>query len=150
MTVKGVPAALLTASLLTACAPVHTSTDPPPTTTRTTVTRVIDADTVEVGALEQPVRVVGIDAPELGTRAGNRAARWAERLLDGEQVTLERATDPHDDPYGRHLAHLRLGGEGARLYSAVAVGQGWAEPVSYPPNDRYADRLERLEPNGRE
>lgn len=133
-------AALSLALLLAACTPADSLG-----TVTAHVTRVIDGDTVEVTGLDVPVRVVGIDSPELDTRAGQQAKRWAQEQLSGERVTLEQATDPDDDPYGRHLAHVRIGGPGGALYSVMAVRQGHAEVATYPPNTRYAEYLRTLE-----
>lgn len=134
--------ALVLALTLTACAPTAlTATDSPPhPPTHTRVTEVIDADTVRVAGLDPSIRIVGIDAPELGTCSGERAADWARKILAGRQVTVEPATAPHDDPYGRYLAHIRMG-RGGRLYARIAVGQGYAEVETWPPNDGYEDVL---------
>ncbi|OUD08483.1 nuclease [Marivivens niveibacter] len=49
--------------------------------------RVRDADTIVVAGV--PVRLNGIDAPELGTRYGRDGKYFMERLLRGRNVTCE-------------------------------------------------------------
>ena len=49
--------------------------------------KVRDADTIVVSGT--PVRLNGMDAPELGTRAGHDARRWMVNHLAGRQVECE-------------------------------------------------------------
>lgn len=44
-----------------------------------------DADTIVVSGT--PVRLNGVDAPELGTRAGQDAKRWMVNYLRGKSIT---------------------------------------------------------------
>ena len=46
-----------------------------------------DADTIVVSGT--PVRLNGVDAPELGTRAGRDARRWMVNYLDGRSIECE-------------------------------------------------------------
>ena len=61
----------------------------------TAQTYVRDADTIVVNGT--PVRLQGVDAPELGTRAGNDARRWMVNYLRGKalecRLTGERTYD---------------------------------------------------------
>ncbi|MEQ3715079.1 thermonuclease family protein [Pseudophaeobacter sp.] len=54
-----------------------------------------DADTIVVGG--KPVRLQGVDAPELNTRSGKNARRWMVNYLAGKsvecQLTGERSYD---------------------------------------------------------
>jgi endonuclease YncB( thermonuclease family) len=92
---------------------------------------VIDGDTLDVGAVR--VRLLGVDAPELGQRCasgrgdgawtcGARAAERLSALVDGAPVSC----DPMGrDGYGRTLAVCRVRGEdiGEAL---VREGLAWA------------------------
>lgn len=49
--------------------------------------KVRDADTIVVSGT--PVRLNGVDAPELGTRAGRDARRWMVNHLAGRRVECE-------------------------------------------------------------
>lgn len=49
------------------------------------VTQVRDGDTIVVAGV--PIRLNGVDAPELGTRAGNSARAFMVRLTRGKTVT---------------------------------------------------------------
>ena len=46
-----------------------------------------DADTIVVSGT--PVRLNGVDAPELGTRAGRDARRWMVNYLNGRSIECE-------------------------------------------------------------
>jgi micrococcal nuclease len=84
------------------------------------VARVVDGDTLHLAVPDSAgettkVRLLGIDAPELGGGArermhfGPEAAAFAERLALGKRVTVyldEQATSR--DRYGRLLAYLEL------------------------------------------
>ncbi|WP_425045276.1 thermonuclease family protein [Primorskyibacter sp. S87] len=49
--------------------------------------QVRDADTIVVSGT--PVRLQGVDAPELGTAAGRDARRWMVNYLGGKRVTCD-------------------------------------------------------------
>lgn len=88
-----------------------TPTDPPPTACQPgPVTRVVDADTIDVGACR--VRLLGVDAPETQWRRrgtpwcadyalGAEAARAVESLTLGRPVTFGRT---EADSSGRDMA----------------------------------------------
>jgi endonuclease YncB( thermonuclease family) len=72
------------------------------------VSRVIDGDTVELSNGEK-VRLIGINAPEIGDFLGEEAKNFLARLVEGKVVHLE--TDYIErDIYGRKLAFLFLDG----------------------------------------
>jgi micrococcal nuclease len=98
------------------------------------ITRVVDGDTVEVGATT--VRLIGIDTPESkkpGTpvECGALAAtRFAERFR-GRRVRLR--TDPTQDTYdryGRLLAYVDLR-DGSGSVNAAQLRAGWAKVYVY-------------------
>lgn len=51
------------------------------------VTKVRDADTVVVQGV--PIRLNGVDAPENGTRAGNKATAAMKQLVSGKNLTCK-------------------------------------------------------------
>ena len=53
------------------------------------VTRVIDADTFETSARKQPVRLANVNAPETGQPGADRATKELQKLIEGQQVTIE-------------------------------------------------------------
>jgi len=79
--------------------------------------RVVDGDTVELMIdqgfsqfTRQTMRLYGIDAPEMNTRAGKEAKAWLEdalMLLEAIYVqTIQLSTKAKRDKYGRFLAVL--------------------------------------------
>jgi micrococcal nuclease len=114
------------------------------------VVRVVDGDTIQVRreGRDVTVRLIGIDAPEVGRYRGQaecfgaRAGEFARGLLDGERVRLEFDRD-RTDPYGRTLAYVYL--DDGRLANVVLVRRGFAVVTIIAPNDRYEDRLRAAE-----
>ncbi len=113
------------------------------------VTRVVDGDTVEVdldGETED-VRYIGVDTPETVKPGepvecfGPQASSFNHRLVEGRRVRLVFGVERRDQ-YGRLLAYVYLGD---RFVNAELIRRGLAETLTIPPNDRYADRLQRLE-----
>jgi micrococcal nuclease len=119
--------------LVSACSS-PTATPGPASDTDGTVTRVVDGDTVHVGAIT--VRLLGIDCPETVKPhtavqcGGPQASAFAHQLLDGAHVTL--AADPAQadkDRYGRSLRYLRL--DDGRDFSKEIVAAGWARVYTF-------------------
>lgn len=120
----------------------------PPTTDSPTVPghvvdRIIDGDTIEVrgagGILPKgqtsTVRLLEIDAPEVGTcYSAEATARIAELLPVGSSVRIERDKDLKD-PYDRYLLYVWNDQEEFVNHSLVSTGH--AEAVLYQPNDKY-------------
>ena len=108
--------------------------------------RVVDGDTLHVrrDGRDVTIRLIGIDAPEVGwygDRAecfGARAGRFASAILDGERVRLE-FDEERLDPYDRTLAYVYL--DDGRMVNVVLVRRGFARVTIYPPNDRHEGRL---------
>ena len=93
------------------------------------VERVWDADsihlTVDLGFHASPAiktRLLGIDAPELGTEAGKSAREWVrERVPEGQAVTVRTFRYP-GDKYGRWLATIEVPGLGDLATALIAAG----------------------------
>jgi micrococcal nuclease len=113
------------------------------------VTRVVDGDTVEVllDGREEDVRYIGVDTPETvkeGTPVecfGPQASAFNHALVEHRRVRLVFDEELRD-VYGRLLAYVYLGD---RFVSAELVRRGLARTLTIPPDDRFADRLKRLE-----
>ena len=101
---------------------------------------VVDGDTIDVliDGKQETVRYIGIDTPERG-QPGYRAATEAnERLLGGGDLYL--VADASDrDRYGRLLRYIYT--TDGQMVNREMVAQGWAQPVEYPPDIRYAAEL---------
>jgi micrococcal nuclease len=120
--------------------PLSACTSAPETTT---VTRVIDGDTVIIGT-GQWVRYIGIDTPEVYPKMeayGMEAWQANRRLVEGKKVRLERDVS-ETDKYGRLLRYVYVDGT---FVNAELVRLGLAEARAYPPDTRYQDLLEKLE-----
>jgi micrococcal nuclease len=113
------------------------------------VTRVVDGDTVEVrlGGETEDVRYIGVDTPETVKPEepvecfGPQASSFNHRLVEHERVRLV-FDEERRDVYGRLLAYVYLGD---RFVSAELARRGLARTLTIPPNDRFAERLKRLE-----
>lgn len=113
------------------------------------VTRVVDGDTIEVqlGGQEEDVRYIGVDTPETVKPGapvdcfGPQASTFNHRLVERRRVRLVFDSERRD-VYGRLLAYVYLGD---RFVNAELVRRGLARTLSIPPNDRFAERLKRLE-----
>jgi micrococcal nuclease len=126
--------------------PLGCSQDSPPPSgpsgSRTaTVTKVTDGDTIRLSGLGG-VRLIGIDTPEVYGRAecfGAEASAFVEDLLPvGTEVRYRLGTEERDR-YGRALAYVWL--RDGRFLNRLLVEQGYAQPLTIPPNVDYADRF---------
>lgn len=109
--------------------------------------RVIDGDTIELtdGRL---VRYIGMDTPEVRRRIGGRwvkdpepfgeaATEMNRQLVEGRTVRLEYDVQTHDR-FGRLLAYVYVGD---LMVNEELVRQGYAQPLTIPPNVRYVQRF---------
>jgi len=94
--------------------------------------------------LAEPVRLLGIDAPDPRQEPwGPEATRHLNQWLQGQTVRLELAAGP-EDAYGRKLAFVWLGDT---LVNERLVAEGWAmaqASMAFTAADRptrYDDRL---------
>ncbi len=120
------------------------------------VAQVYDGDTIRLDSGEK-VRFIGIDTPELHDnpkmrrdierssqdmatikRLGERAWRFSSGLLDGQEIKLEFDVVQRDK-YGRLLAYVYL--TDGRFVNEEIIKNGYAYPMTIPPNVRYADKF---------
>lgn len=109
---------------------------------------VIDGDTVDIdiGGVEERVRLIGINTPETHTDTGvpdcfgPEAFAFTRSLLPvGTEVRLVRDIVGRDD-YDRLLAYVFRRDDGLFVNEAI-IGQGYARPLSIGPNTAYAERF---------
>src|SRR5262245_61880895 len=86
--------ALSPALLLTQCAP-HCA----PAPASVTVTHVVDGDTLDLSSGER-VRLIGIDAPEVGACGADTATARLEALVLGQAVAVPGGARDDTDRYG--------------------------------------------------
>lgn len=123
------------------------SPGPPSATAR--VTRVVDGDTIEVriGGATEDVRYIGVDTPETVKPGapvecfGPQASRFNHRLLAGRRVRLVFGVERRD-AYGRLLSYVYLE---HRFVNAELLRRGFGRTLTIAPNNRFAERFERLE-----
>ncbi len=120
------------------------------------VVRAIDGDTIDVqiGSDREKVRYIGVDTPETrhptkGVQCyGHKASEFNAQLVADEQVRLERDVGERDR-YGRLLAYVHRVRDGL-FVNAELARLGYAQPLSIPPDVRYADRFAELAREARE
>ena len=123
------------------------------------VTKVIDGDTFEIASGEH-VRLIGIDTPEsrVNPKArrdsdrtgediltivsrGKEATNFTKQLVEGKSVRLEFDVGKRDK-YDRLLAYVYL--EDGTFVNEVIIREGYASPLTIPPNVKYADKFLKL------
>lgn len=111
------------------------------------VVKVIDGDTIDVArpgeTAKERVRLIGVDAPETKDPRkpvqcfGKEASQFTSRL-EGKTVWLEYDVEPKDR-YGRTLAYVVL--DDGAFFNLILAEEGYAQPLTIPPNVKYADRF---------
>ena len=113
------------------------------------IVRIVDGDTADIASACRRFRVrfSGVDAPELGTTAGDRARDWARSTFENQAVTWSAVGV---DVYGRFLGLLQLP-DGTSVNQEI-IRQGYARPYvapsqpgRTPPARTQADRPATLE-----
>ncbi|MBA1202354.1 thermonuclease family protein [Pseudomonas capeferrum] len=108
-----------------------------------TVRHVVDGDTLRL-ADGRSVRLIGINAPEIGRR-GKASEPFAEVARRRLQALVKASDDriglvagaESKDRYGRTLAHAY--GRGGVNLESVLLGEGLGYRIVIPPNGRLAD-----------
>ncbi|MBW3612334.1 MAG: thermonuclease family protein [Chloroflexi bacterium] len=159
----GIVGVLLLAAVLVAAVAMPTAAPdaaPADASELVTVVRIVDGDTVlvEIDGRVERVRYVGIDAPELESTDGGRAAdcfgpearhRHVE-LVAGRQLRMERDRSDRDR-FDRLLRHARVEIDGEwRHVGELLVAEGAAHARSYPPDTSLDGRLADAERRARD
>ncbi len=116
------------------------------------VVEVHDGDTVSVimNKKREKIRLIGIDAPEIGQKPwGEKAKKYLETLLifSGWKVKPEFDVDKRDK-YGRILAYLwTTNGE---MVNLLMVKAGYAMLFTFPPNVKYVTELKSAQREARD
>ncbi len=117
-------------------------------TANATVIYVTDGDTVgvEIDGVEERVRLIGIDTPETKKPNtpvqcfGPEATAFTKSLLpEGTALYVERDVEARD-VYGRLLAYIYRSADGMFVNMEI-IGQGYARPLTIPPNVAHADEF---------
>jgi micrococcal nuclease len=88
------------------------------------------------------VRLIGIDTPEVygpDECFGPQASAYAKRVLQPGRRVRYRLGVEERDRYGRALAYVYL--ENGRLFNELLAKEGYAQPLTIPPNDELAGRF---------
>ena len=115
------------------------------------VVRVNDGDTVTVSlnGRREKIRLIGIDAPEIGQGSwGERAKRHLEDILYPLRNVYVEYDVERRDKYGRLLAYIRTT-EG-RLVNADMLRDGYAVLFTFPPNVTHVDEFTSAQRQARE
>ncbi|MBN2240079.1 MAG: thermonuclease family protein [Dehalococcoidales bacterium] len=111
-------------------------------TSKATVTRIIDGDTIEINqsGSTYKVRYIGVDTPEADEYGYDKATEVNRRLVYGKQIILEKDIS-EIDRYERLLRYVWVDG---CMVNAVLVGTGYAAAVEYPPDIEYSETFRDL------
>ena len=136
-----------------------------------TVERVINGDTFKLTNGET-VRLIGVDSPEIDTGEGKKVTEFTKMLAEGKMVFLEFDVEKRDR-HGRLLAYVYIdtgmpenghfllktalifayvnySGKSCLFLNAAIIGNGYATPMTIPPNVKYADLFKKLYQEARE
>ncbi len=102
--------------------------------------RVIDGDTfvADINGIVETVRLIGIDAPELGTCYSVKSSELLAKLTFRDDIWLAYGHEPRD-PYGRLLAYVFH--EDGTFVNLEMAKRGAAEAMAISPNIEYANLI---------
>ena len=104
------------------------------------------ADRTAAVPLLEPIRLIGIQAPDIRQKPwGQEAKIQLEKLILGQEVLLEFDIQ-EKDKFNRQLAYVWLGG---KLINEYMVMEGWALVESDFPNTKYMERLTNAQEKAR-
>lgn len=112
---------------------------PAPRLTQTSVSRVIDGDTIVLDGGDR-VRYIGIDTPEDTAKRdcfGRQATQRNRELVEGRQVALEKDVQ-ETDRFGRLLRYVWVDGQ---MVNEILVEEGFASVSTFPPDVRHQERF---------
>jgi micrococcal nuclease len=111
-----------------------------------------DGDTLSVliNKKQEKVRMIGIDAPEIGQKPwGDEAKRHLEKIINtsGRKVKIEFDVEKTDQ-YGRILAYIRT--TDGSMINLLMIRGGYAVLYTVPPNVKYAEDFRKGQAEARE
>ena len=126
------------------------------TSLEATVSRVIDGDTVELSD-GRHVRYIGMDTPEVRRKIAGEwvknpepyaeaATQRNRELVEGKRVRLELDVQTLDR-HGRLLAYVYVD---EKMVNAELVREGFAQPLTIPPDVAHADLFRKLAQEARQ
>jgi micrococcal nuclease len=107
------------------------------------VASITDGDTFRaiVGGVSEPVRLIGMDTPEVGQCLADQATAYLSSRISGQSVRM--IVDVSDrDGFGRLLRYVMIGNV---FVNGELVRQGYATAIRYPPDTFMATYLEALQ-----
>lgn len=111
-----------------------------------------DGDTVSVtiNGKQEKVRLIGIDAPEIGQKPwGQESKRHLESILKNTSQKVRMEFDVEKtDQHGRILAYLWTADKS--LINLMMVKNGYAMLYTVPPNVKYAEEFRKAQAEARE
>ncbi|MEG6533717.1 thermonuclease family protein [Mycobacterium sp. Z3061] len=119
-----------------------------------TIERTIDGDTFELTD-GRKVRLIGVNTPESTKEQeiyGKEASAYTKSMLEGKTVYLQKDVS-ETDQYGRYLRLVWLEQPTnamdeeeirAKLFNAILVLNGYAEPSTYEPDTTYSQLFQNF------
>ena len=144
--VAAVTAALVAVALVAACGAGGPGTPGDAVQANATVARVVDGDTlvVDVGGVEERLRLIGINTPESVDRnrpvmcfGKEASAHLAELVQPGTAIRIERDVEARDR-YDRLLGYVYRASDG-EFVNLRMVTDGFANQYTFPPNVEHVD-----------
>lgn len=111
-----------------------------PQTSAVIVSYVSDGDSIKLSSGEE-LRLIGINAPEMGQKCSSEATNKLKELVLGKEVILEQDID-NKDQYGRLLRYIYVGDTFVNL---EIVRLGLAHKYEYGSNTKYSSQFEQAE-----
>jgi len=109
-----------------------------------------DTLTVRIRGRAEKIRLIGIDAPEMGQRPwGSRAKEHLQSLVSSSEWNVDAGFDVvQRDKYGRILAYIFS--KNGELLNTRMIRDGYAVMFTLPPNVKYAGEFAEAQRQARE
>jgi micrococcal nuclease len=133
---------------------------PPARAQHARVARVVDGDTIVLTGIDagdidkrtggRRARLIGIDTPEVHGQVecmGREASAFTQAALDGREVLVDLDVE-RLDRYARALVYVWL--TDGTFFNARLASEGYALPLTIPPDVRYADLFVALAAEARD
>jgi endonuclease YncB( thermonuclease family) len=125
------------------------------TKTKTTVSSVVDGDTLKIdwNGKTESIRLIGVDTPETVhpnkpvQEYGKEASDFTKNALTGATIYVELDVEERDR-YGRLLGYVYT--EDGAMFNARLVAEGYGQVATFPPNVRWVSLFQALQTDARE